>query len=516
MRITSILPAALFAALFAVQAQAVDLGNPWATSSTRAARKRARKHRPSWTRPRRNRTAWAPACSARWPTRPRSSCPKAARSSTKPTRAEQGPARVGPTCRTPPHAPSLAAPARRIHRIGAFPCRRSRAGAPASHLPTPAPHRPPTCQGPAQGPAVRERDDAAQGVFLRPRAWSPDRSHGGPHAQPLSTHLLALILGLPGIALAADDCPPWSDARAKRELHALHEQLSGWEHSYHATASRRSPTRSTTRCVRASPNCASAGRGAGNAAPVDGGRQAHAPRRPDRPRQAGGRQGAARLDARPRRPLGAAQGGVAVTLVYRGGRLQQAISRGDGERGEDWTANARRIPAIPERLADPGDLVLQGELYWSPPGHVQAQAGGRGARGRVAGLMARQHLADEEARGIGLFVWDWPGGPGGMLQRLDGLTRLLRRHPAPYPAGAKRRPGGALARALVSQRPAFRQRWRGGPPGRGARRTQPGSTTAALGHRLEVPLRPGPGRGAAGGISGRPHRAHHPAPAARP
>lgn len=46
--------------------------------------------------------------------------------------------------------------------------------------------------------------------------------------------------------------------------------------------------------------------------------------------------------------------GVAVTLVYRQGRLVQAISRGDGLRGEAWTARARQIPALAK--------VMTGEL----------------------------------------------------------------------------------------------------------------------------------------------------------
>ena len=37
--------------------------------------------------------------------------------------------------------------------------------------------------------------------------------------------------------------------------------------------------------------------------------------------------------------------GVAVTLVYRDGVLRQAISRGDGRLGQDWTARARQLPA---------------------------------------------------------------------------------------------------------------------------------------------------------------------------
>src|SRR6201998_3987670 len=42
--------------------------------------------------------------------------------------------------------------------------------------------------------------------------------------------------------------------------------------------------------------------------------------------------------------------GVALSLVYRGGRLVRAATRGDGRTGEDVTLNARTIDDIPERL----------------------------------------------------------------------------------------------------------------------------------------------------------------------
>ncbi|MFA5678487.1 MAG: NAD-dependent DNA ligase LigB [Pseudomonas sp.] len=114
--------------------------------------------------------------------------------------------------------------------------------------------------------------------------------------------------------------------------------------------------------------------------------------------------------------------GVAVTLEYRNGKLLRAISRGDGLRGQDWTAHARRIPAIPQYWPQPLNLVLQGELYWRQDNHVQARDGGAGARGRVAGLMNRQQLSPEEHQNIGLFVWDWPDGPADMTARLAQLT----------------------------------------------------------------------------------------------
>ncbi len=116
--------------------------------------------------------------------------------------------------------------------------------------------------------------------------------------------------------------------------------------------------------------------------------------------------------------------GVAVTLIYQDGRLQQAISRGDGRLGQDWTARVRALPGVPARLPDNRRLLFQGELYWKLAEHVQASHGGAGARGKVAGLLARQSLGDAEAAGIGLFVWEWPDGPADMRARLDELRRL--------------------------------------------------------------------------------------------
>jgi len=103
--------------------------------------------------------------------------------------------------------------------------------------------------------------------------------------------------------------------------------------------------------------------------------------------------------------------GVAVTLVYRNGQLVQAISRGDGRKGESWTEKVRLIPSLPKRLAGPlANSVLQGEIYLARDGHIQQRMGGVNARAKVAGaLMQRGNslLLNE----LALFVWAWPDGP---------------------------------------------------------------------------------------------------------
>lgn len=62
--------------------------------------------------------------------------------------------------------------------------------------------------------------------------------------------------------------------------------------------------------------------------------------------------------------------GVALSLVYRDGRLERAATRGDGRVGEDVTLNARTIDDVPERLSPSDDfpvpalLEVRGEVFF--------------------------------------------------------------------------------------------------------------------------------------------------------
>ena len=57
--------------------------------------------------------------------------------------------------------------------------------------------------------------------------------------------------------------------------------------------------------------------------------------------------------------------GTAISLTYEEGRLVRAVTRGDGESGDDVTANVRTIGSIPLTLAGnyPAEFEIRGEIF---------------------------------------------------------------------------------------------------------------------------------------------------------
>ncbi len=238
--------------------------------------------------------------------------------------------------------------------------------------------------------------------------------------------LLALTLLL--FSSLATACPEWSSGRAERELSALAERLAGWDDAYY----RRGTSPVSDAVYDQARERLAAWQRCFPRLDVDAARDDTHPVGPARhpvaqtglvklADQAAVRRWLARRDDVWVQPK---VDGVAVTLAYEQGRLVRAVSRGDGDHGQDWTAAARRISTVPAQLPEAIDAVLQGELYMRLSDHVQAEVGTAGARSEVAGLMARDVLSADAAGRIGLFVWDWPDGPHDMVERLEGLRRL--------------------------------------------------------------------------------------------
>ncbi|HKF97243.1 MAG TPA: hypothetical protein VKB20_03240, partial [Steroidobacteraceae bacterium] len=100
--------------------------------------------------------------------------------------------------------------------------------------------------------------------------------------------------------------------------------------------------------------------------------------------------------------------GLAVSVIYRDGRLERAATRGDGITGEDVTANVRTIRAVPQRLrgAAPALFEARGEVFMT-----------------LAGFERMNQLARE--RGEKVFV-NPRNAAAGSLRQLDARITATR------------------------------------------------------------------------------------------
>jgi DNA ligase (NAD+) len=108
--------------------------------------------------------------------------------------------------------------------------------------------------------------------------------------------------------------------------------------------------------------------------------------------------------------------GSAVSLVYENGVLVRGATRGDGERGEDVTANLRTIDAIPLRMrgeAPPRRVEVRGEIFFPLDGfdrfnETQIAAGRKpapNARNAAAGSLRQLNPAVTAERPLSIFVY---------------------------------------------------------------------------------------------------------------
>ena len=111
--------------------------------------------------------------------------------------------------------------------------------------------------------------------------------------------------------------------------------------------------------------------------------------------------------------------GVSVEMVYDGGRLVSAATRGDGRTGEDVTANVRTIAQVPLRLrsggtAIPDHLVVRGEVYIEKAEFAEfnrrhEEAGGKtfaNPRNAAAGSLRQLDPRITAQRPLRIFFWE--------------------------------------------------------------------------------------------------------------
>ena len=151
------------------------------------------------------------------------------------------------------------------------------------------------------------------------------------------------------------------------------------------------------------------------------------------------------FDRRVREGLGQAQvgyaaepklDGLAISLTYQEGLLMRGATRGDGETGEDVTANLRTLRQVPLRLRGkaPAFLEVRGEVYMPLAGfeklnRAQQKAGGKvfaNPRNAAAGSLRQLDPHVSAARPLAFFAyglghvegWRAPGTHLAVLQAL--------------------------------------------------------------------------------------------------
>ena len=107
--------------------------------------------------------------------------------------------------------------------------------------------------------------------------------------------------------------------------------------------------------------------------------------------------------------------GLSLSLRYEQGQLVQAATRGDGNEGEDVTANIKRVDAIPKKLTGmpPDILEVRGELYMNRDDFLalnsqQQDQGGRAfanPRNAAAGSLRQKNADITAERNLQFFAY---------------------------------------------------------------------------------------------------------------
>lgn len=129
--------------------------------------------------------------------------------------------------------------------------------------------------------------------------------------------------------------------------------------------------------------------------------------------------------------------GLTASLIYRGGELISAESRGNGEVGEDITHTARTFVNLPRRIPFDGELIVDGECIIDYPTfrkiNEQEQTEYKNPRNLVSGTVRQLDSAVAARRHVRFIPWklhsarDKNGNAHEALQTYSASFELLKK-----------------------------------------------------------------------------------------
>ncbi len=106
--------------------------------------------------------------------------------------------------------------------------------------------------------------------------------------------------------------------------------------------------------------------------------------------------------------------GLSVSLEYKDGLFFRGSTRGDGETGEDVTANLMQIKSIPKAIKFDGDLEVRGEVYMPRESFLKLvkrqelndETPAKNPRNAAAGSLRQKNPQITKERGLDIFVFN--------------------------------------------------------------------------------------------------------------
>ncbi|BCW93113.1 MAG: DNA ligase [Thermoanaerobaculum sp.] len=152
--------------------------------------------------------------------------------------------------------------------------------------------------------------------------------------------------------------------------------------------------------------------------------------------------------------------GVSLSLIYENGVLVRAVTRGNGEVGEEVTTNAKTIPTIPLRLPEELPLVeVRGEVYMPRPVFLELNRRRReegeepfaNPRNATAGSIRLLDSRECARRGLRFFAYQIPRIQGRELHYHSEALELLAQWGFATNPGWRRCPDLPCVHAFVEE-----------------------------------------------------------------